>query len=121
MMVPWFLVMPIIMNPDSTLSMVLSLIPIYTPMTMFIRILVSEPPLWQVGLSIAPRGRRRSSASSGSRRRSSASASSPRQAPDDSRALALAEGGLRKRIDSKPGPRSERRPGAESYSFRGML
>ena len=53
MMLPWFLVMPIIMNPDSLLSTVLSLIPLYTPITMFIRVLVSEPPLWQVGLSIA--------------------------------------------------------------------
>ena len=53
MMLPWFLVMPIIMNPDSALSTVLSLIPVYTPITMFIRILVSEPPLWQVLLSVA--------------------------------------------------------------------
>ncbi len=53
MMLPWFLVMPIIMNPDSTLSTVLSLIPIWTPITMFIRVLVSEPPLWQVLLSVA--------------------------------------------------------------------
>ncbi len=52
MMLPWFLVMPIIMNPDSTLSTVLSLIPIWTPITMFIRVLVSEPPLWQVLLSV---------------------------------------------------------------------
>jgi ABC-2 type transport system permease protein len=41
------------MNPDSTLSTVLSLIPIWTPITMFIRVLVSEPPLWQVLLSVA--------------------------------------------------------------------
>lgn len=53
MMLPWFLVMPIVMNPDSVLSTVLSLIPVYTPITMFIRVLVSEPPFWQVGLSIA--------------------------------------------------------------------
>ena len=52
MMVPWFLVMPIVMNPDSAFSTALSLIPIYTPITMFIRLLVSEPPFWQVGLSI---------------------------------------------------------------------
>ena len=51
-MVPWFLMMPILTNPDSTLSVVLSLVPIYTPMTMFIRILVSEPPAWQVALSL---------------------------------------------------------------------
>jgi len=51
-MVPWFLAMPILTNPDSTLSVVLSLVPIYTPMTMFLRILVSEPPEWQVALSL---------------------------------------------------------------------
>ena len=52
-LVPWLLLMPILTNPDSTLSVVLSLVPIYTPMTMFIRILVSEPPAWQVALSLA--------------------------------------------------------------------
>lgn len=52
MMVPWFLVMPIVMSPDSAFATALSLIPIYTPITMFIRVLVSEPPLWQVALSI---------------------------------------------------------------------
>ncbi len=52
MMVPWILVMPIVMNPDSALSITLSLVPVYTPITMFIRVLVSEPPLWQVGLSV---------------------------------------------------------------------
>ncbi|MRR12673.1 ABC transporter permease, partial [bacterium] len=51
-LVPWFLMMPILTNPDSTLSVVLSLVPIYTPMTMFVRILVSEPPAWQVALSL---------------------------------------------------------------------
>lgn len=51
-LVPWFLLMPILGNPDSTLSVVLSLVPIYTPMTMFIRLLVSEPPAWQVALSL---------------------------------------------------------------------
>ncbi len=33
MMVPWFLMSPILMNPDSTLSIVLSLIPVNTPIT----------------------------------------------------------------------------------------
>ncbi len=53
LMVPWMLAMPVILNPDSTLAVVLSLIPIYTPITMYIRILVSEPPVWQIALSIA--------------------------------------------------------------------
>ena len=52
LMAPWFLIMPIIMNPDSTMATVLSLIPVYTPITMFVRVLVSEPPFWQVLLSI---------------------------------------------------------------------
>lgn len=51
-LVPWLLLMPILTNPDATLSVVLSLVPIYTPMTMFLRILVSEPPAWQVALSL---------------------------------------------------------------------
>jgi ABC-2 type transport system permease protein len=31
---------------------VLSLIPVFTPVTMFMRLIVSEPPLWQVALSV---------------------------------------------------------------------
>lgn len=53
LMVPWFLMMPIIMNPDSKLSVGLSLFPLFAPITMFVRILVSEPPLWQIALAIA--------------------------------------------------------------------
>lgn len=52
MMIPWFLAMPIISNPESTLATVLSLVPVFTPITMFMRIVVSEPPLWQVLLSV---------------------------------------------------------------------
>jgi ABC-2 type transport system permease protein len=52
LLVPWFLLMPILTSPDSTLSVVLSLVPIYTPMTMFVRVLVSEPPAWQIALSL---------------------------------------------------------------------
>jgi len=44
---------PLVMrSPDSTLSVVLSLIPLMTPLIMFLRISVQMPPLWQVGLSI---------------------------------------------------------------------
>jgi ABC-2 type transport system permease protein len=52
-MLPWFLLAPIIMSPDSKLATTLSLIPLFTPITMFVRVLVSDPPTWQVGLSIA--------------------------------------------------------------------
>ena len=39
-------------NPDSTLSIVLSLIPFFTPILMFMRITVQQPPMWQIALSI---------------------------------------------------------------------
>ena len=51
-MIPWFMVTPVLTNPESQLSVTLSLIPIFTPITMFMRVLVSEPPAWQVWLSI---------------------------------------------------------------------
>ena len=53
MMVPWFVMFAIITNPDSSFSVALSLMPVYGPITMFVRTLVSEPPLWHVLLSIA--------------------------------------------------------------------
>ncbi len=51
-MVPWMLAFPILQNPESTLATVLSLIPVFTPITMFMRIIVSEPPLWQIAISV---------------------------------------------------------------------
>lgn len=53
MMIPWFVMMPILTNPDSTLAVVLSMVPPFAPMAMFARVLVSEPPIWQIILSIA--------------------------------------------------------------------
>ena len=53
MMVPWFLMFPIIMNPDSKLAVAFSMSPVWGPMTMFVRSVVSEPPLWQLAVSIA--------------------------------------------------------------------
>ncbi len=44
--------MGIIRNPDSTLAVVLSLIPFFTPIIMFLRISLGAAPLWQVLLSI---------------------------------------------------------------------
>jgi ABC-2 type transport system permease protein len=44
---------PMVMQaPDSTMSVVLSLIPLFTPLLMFLRIAVLTPPLWQIALSI---------------------------------------------------------------------
>lgn len=42
----------VIQSPDSTLSVVLSLVPPLTPLLMFLRISVVTPPAWQILLSI---------------------------------------------------------------------
>jgi ABC-2 type transport system permease protein len=59
MTVMWFLIIPILVAqlviraPNSTAAVVLSLIPFFTPMLMFLRINLITPPAWQVALSIA--------------------------------------------------------------------
>ena len=52
MMLPWFLLVAIITNPDSPLSVAFSLSPVFGPMTMYVRILVVEPPMWHIALTI---------------------------------------------------------------------
>ena len=42
----------IIRNPNSTLSLVLSLIPFFSPVLMYTRIVVETPPWWQILASI---------------------------------------------------------------------
>ena len=44
---------PVILQPHSTMSTVLSLIPFCTPLLMYIRVLVETPPVWQIALSLA--------------------------------------------------------------------
>lgn len=57
MMMPWFLMMPIVMNPDAPFAIAFSLAPVFGPITMFVRALVTEPPMWHIvasiGISIA--------------------------------------------------------------------
>jgi ABC-2 type transport system permease protein len=52
LMVPWFFMQVILLGPDSRLATTLSLVPVWTPLTMFMRIVVGEPPAWQIGLAI---------------------------------------------------------------------
>jgi ABC-2 type transport system permease protein len=52
MMAPWFLMVPIIMNPDSRIAVGFSLAPVFGPVTMFVRTLVAEPPLWHIAVSV---------------------------------------------------------------------
>jgi ABC-2 type transport system permease protein len=42
----------IIESPDSTLAVVLSLVPFLTPLLMFLRIVVLTPPWWQIALAV---------------------------------------------------------------------
>ncbi|HYC92477.1 MAG TPA: ABC transporter permease [Thermoanaerobaculia bacterium] len=56
MMAPWFLMMPIVMNPEAPFAIGFSLAPVFGPITMFVRATVTDPPLWHflvsIGLSI---------------------------------------------------------------------
>jgi ABC-2 type transport system permease protein len=42
----------ILRSPDADLSVALSLIPVFTPLLMFLRITVLAPPAWQIALSV---------------------------------------------------------------------
>jgi len=48
---PWMIFMPVINDPDSTLAVVTSLIPVFTPLIMMLRIAIKMPPAWQIGLA----------------------------------------------------------------------
>ena len=52
MMLPWFLLVALITNPDSGLATAFSMAPVFGPMTMYIRTLVSDPPPLQIATSI---------------------------------------------------------------------
>jgi len=52
MMMPWFLMMPIVLNPDAPFAVAFSLAPVFGPITMFVRALVTEPPMWHIAASI---------------------------------------------------------------------
>jgi len=45
---PVFFMVPVINDPDSTLSVVASLVPPFTPLLMMLRIAVKTPPAWQI-------------------------------------------------------------------------
>jgi ABC-2 type transport system permease protein len=51
--IPLMSIWYIIGNPNSQMSLILSLIPFFAPITMFARILVQTPPVWQIVLSFA--------------------------------------------------------------------
>ncbi len=53
MIIPMTMLTLVVQAPDSTLSVVLSLVPMFAPVIMFMRVCVETPPLWQIGLSWA--------------------------------------------------------------------
>lgn len=53
MVIPMMLLSFVLRAPDSTISVVLSLIPMFSPVIMFMRVCVETPPLWQIALSWA--------------------------------------------------------------------
>ena len=53
MMAPWFLMMPIVLNPDAPFAVGFSLSPVFGPITMFVRAMVTDPPMWHILLSVA--------------------------------------------------------------------
>ncbi len=53
MIVPLMTLMLLIQNPASGLAVGLSMIPLFAPMMMLARIILLEPPMWQIALSVA--------------------------------------------------------------------
>jgi ABC-2 type transport system permease protein len=51
--VPFLFTSYIIGNPNSQMAIILSLIPFFSPITMFGRIVVQTPPAWQIALCLA--------------------------------------------------------------------
>jgi len=51
--IPFLCTFYIIENPNTQLSVMLSLIPFFAPMTMFARIVVQMPPAWEIALCFA--------------------------------------------------------------------
>jgi ABC-2 type transport system permease protein len=50
---PVLFMMPVINDPNSTLAVVTSLFPFFTPLVMMLRIAVETPPMWQILLGYA--------------------------------------------------------------------
>lgn len=53
LIIPIMLLKPIILSPNSVLVVALSLFPLTAPIVMFLRILLGDAPLWEIGLSAA--------------------------------------------------------------------
>ena len=52
LLIPMISTIFFVQPPDAPAAVVLSLVPLFTPMLMFMRISVLSPPAWQIALSI---------------------------------------------------------------------
>lgn len=52
LIVPLLTLMLLIQNPNSGLAVALSLVPLFSPMVMLSRIILIQPPVWQIALSM---------------------------------------------------------------------
>ena len=46
------ILVPVLSNPDGMIARVFSFIPFCTPLIMYVRIAVHQPPMWQIAVSI---------------------------------------------------------------------
>jgi ABC-2 type transport system permease protein len=53
LVVGFYLAFPVIRSPNSSFAVWVSLVPFFAPITMLIRIVSAEPPVWQIALSLA--------------------------------------------------------------------
>lgn len=51
LIIPMMLMQAVMRAPNSTMATVLSLVPLFSPVLMFIRVCIETPPLWQIALS----------------------------------------------------------------------
>ncbi len=50
--IAFILTTPVIRNPNSTFSLLMSIIPFFSPIIMLLRIMTETPPFWQIALSL---------------------------------------------------------------------
>jgi ABC-2 type transport system permease protein len=48
-----FLMNPVLQHPNSQMSFWLSMVPFFAPILMLVRVLIEQPPLWQLALCVA--------------------------------------------------------------------
>lgn len=56
MLIGFYFCFAVIRDPNSTLSVIVSIAPLFAPLTMPVRILAETPPFWQIALSLVVNG-----------------------------------------------------------------